>query len=399
MSLDLHSVAVFAAVLALLLAIFMRIAGRDYPEAWQAPLAHWFRALVCLSFGMALLSGRDHFEPVAARLMTAAGNAFLYAGFGALAISMRRFCGWPGGDRAVWALVACGAASSLFFVHAFESYQGRTVAGSLTIAGLLWMAARPAFPHFGPGGTTSYRMTGWILLSGVLAMALRAIWEATPSLRSMELMEISSLHQFVLFYVPIAPVLATFGFVLMCADRANAELRRLATVDALTGAWNRQALQLQVRRGLALDRRHRRPSALLLLDVDHFKRINDSLGHAAGDAVLNELVRRIRGHLREEDVVGRLGGEEFIVFLPCTDASGAREVAERLRCAIEREPFACHEQRLGVTVSIGVSERLPGEDELPALLRRADRAMYAAKRAGRNRVMVAASLQAAPAIA
>ena len=133
-----------------------------------------------------------------------------------------------------------------------------------------------------------------------------------------------------------------------------------------------------------------RPLAVLLADLDHFKRINDTFGHLAGDAVLRAAARRIRGALRPYDALGRYGGEELLVVLPACDLAGAREAAERVRAAIAAGPVPTDYGDIDVTASIGVAV-LEGDAVLAvdSLLQEADRALYRAKHAGRNRVDVA----------
>ena len=131
-----------------------------------------------------------------------------------------------------------------------------------------------------------------------------------------------------------------------------------------------------------------RPLAVLLMDIDQFKAVNDSLGHAAGDGVLKHLATRARLVLRGEDVLGRLGGDEFVALLPSTDVAGARIVAERLREAVNHAHMLYRGEEVPVPVSIGVAQA--GDDEpLEAVLQRADQAMYLAKRAGGDQVAVA----------
>jgi diguanylate cyclase (GGDEF)-like protein len=127
---------------------------------------------------------------------------------------------------------------------------------------------------------------------------------------------------------------------------------------------------------------------VLLVDVDHFKTVNDTLGHRAGDAVLVALAARLRQELRTEDVLGRWGGEEFVVLLPHTDADAAVALADRLRTAVGGTPFTVDGQTLSITISVGGASAIPGEDDL---LRIADRELYAVKESGRDRVQVARS--------
>jgi len=171
--------------------------------------------------------------------------------------------------------------------------------------------------------------------------------------------------------------------------RANEELDRLARRDALTGLHNRRGADERLLDEVARVRRHGRPLSALVIDIDHFKRINDTHGHEVGDVVLRQVAQRLPRALRATDFVARQGGEEFLVLLPDTGAQQAQGVAEKMRRALALEPV----EPVGtVTASIGVATLTP-EIEIAgdpvALLRRADDALYAAKRAGRNRVAVA----------
>ncbi|MBY0430621.1 MAG: GGDEF domain-containing protein, partial [Rhodospirillales bacterium] len=165
-------------------------------------------------------------------------------------------------------------------------------------------------------------------------------------------------------------------------------LERLATTDPLTGAANRRAFFAIAAREIDRMRRHSLPVAVALMDIDYFKRINDTLGHAAGDIVLKRLVERSQAGLRKVDLLGRLGGEEFAVLLPDSDQDGSLIVAERLRKALCDEPILLESGPLTVTASFGLTQLHPGESAELALAR-ADIALYQAKESGRNRVVVA----------
>ncbi len=171
--------------------------------------------------------------------------------------------------------------------------------------------------------------------------------------------------------------------------RLEEELRRQAHTDPLTGVANRRQFLDQAAKELTRQNRYGRPVSLLMLDVDRFKAVNDTYGHAAGDTVLARLAAVCREELRESDLVGRLGGEEFAVLLPETDAPGARDVAERLRLSIAACETPTAEGVIRFTVSIGVAAHR-AEETLQNTMARADAALYDAKRAGRDRVVVAA---------
>lgn len=166
------------------------------------------------------------------------------------------------------------------------------------------------------------------------------------------------------------------------------ELARLATTDSLTGAANRRHFMELAEREVLRAHRYKHPTCLLALDVDHFKSINDTRGHAAGDDALQRLVGALRHQLRQTDILGRMGGEEFLVLLPETTAKDAMDIAERLRHAIAQLVVHSPGQPFRMTISVGVAEQA-GNETLQRLIIRADMALYAAKRAGRNRVQLA----------
>lgn len=172
------------------------------------------------------------------------------------------------------------------------------------------------------------------------------------------------------------------------AVRARQELFALATKDALTGLRNRRYFLEGAETEFARARRHGRGFSLLIIDADHFKRVNDTYGHAAGDRCLQGLAEVCNRSLREVDLIGRLGGEEFAVAMPEADLATARLVAERLRQQIAENEVAGEDGPLRITVSIGVSSALPEDKSLDQTLRRADQALYVAKNGGRNRVAV-----------
>ena len=167
-------------------------------------------------------------------------------------------------------------------------------------------------------------------------------------------------------------------------------LRRLSVTDPLTGVFNRRHFFEVAEQEVERARRHGRPTSLLALDIDHFKRINDTHGHAVGDEALRQFADACCGVLRTNDLLGRMGGEEFAVLLPETDLAAARLVAERIRARTAGLTLASGSAAVRVTVSIGVSSCRSGERSVDSMLSCADEALYLAKAAGRNRVIAAA---------
>lgn len=166
---------------------------------------------------------------------------------------------------------------------------------------------------------------------------------------------------------------------------AQENLRELATHDPLTGLFNRRHVEEVLRRELDRTARHDRPLALAMMDADHFKNINDTYGHQTGDEVLRAISGRCQKTLRSHDVLGRYGGEEFVIVFPETNIGEATAVAERLRAAVADNPITVGANALAVTVSIGLASYAPGQD-LEKMFQRADSALYMAKQGGRNLV-------------
>lgn len=172
----------------------------------------------------------------------------------------------------------------------------------------------------------------------------------------------------------------------------NALLYRAATQsalrDPLTDTGNRIAMDQTLEREIEMSQRHSQPLSLLMLDIDHFKQINDTYGHSAGDDVLKAVAASIKNQLRNVDMVFRFGGEEFLILLSNTTREAAAMVGERLRFAAQAQDYVAEGKMIELTVSIGCSTLLPGESA-ESLLRRADSALYVAKREGRNRLAMA----------
>ncbi len=204
------------------------------------------------------------------------------------------------------------------------------------------------------------------------------------------LVAVTCVISYLLLLVALPPV------ILLQRSLMHQQLAAAARTDPKTGLLNAAAWQREADAEVALALRTGAALALLLVDVDHFKRVNDSHGHLIGDEVLRALAAELRQQVRESDVVGRFGGEEFTVLLPRTDAAGAYGIAERLRTSAGRLSVAAADARISVTVSIGVAVLGRHGDDLFELLAAADMALYKAKDAGRDQVRVSAHASGKP---
>ena len=172
------------------------------------------------------------------------------------------------------------------------------------------------------------------------------------------------------------------------ATRHSEELEKKLNLDQLTGAFNRRAYDRKVTEEMNRFLRYGTVFSLLLIDADKFKRINDRYGHAIGDRCLQEIIKRTTPLLRKNDMLARYGGEEFVVIMPETDSQGAQKAAEKIRQTIEKIEFIYKEEKVRVTVSIGVSTVTQGDVKQEQVFERSDMAVYKAKEKGRNQIMV-----------
>ena len=298
--------------------------------------------------------------------------------------------------------------TGLIALASVEDHQARNALVAIVMLAQAAWLLRLALP---PGSALAHER-GRLML--VLGTTLLALLLATRAARVAfgegwhESQAIAPDIQATTYFVMLAVLLLnTTGYLLMHMERAIEQQRSAATHDALTGAMSRRALMEAFEQGLSLAEREGQPYAVLMLDLDRFKRVNDEHGHPAGDAVLRQFVQRVSQRLRRYDLLGRYGGEEFLVLLPGTDRAGACAVAENLRQAVEAQAFTFGATPIPVTVSVGVCARSaaePAQGGLPAdnatrtaspalhidsMIDNADRALYAAKRHGRNRVEVA----------
>lgn len=187
----------------------------------------------------------------------------------------------------------------------------------------------------------------------------------------------------------VLPVVGTTAFLLMCSERLRRQWEHAASTDHLTGLANRRTLTEAGAKRLFEARAKKEPFAVAVIDVDHFKQVNDRHGHDVGDLALKHVANKLAGACRSADLAARQGGEEFVVVFGDVDPMGAKTAAERLREAVEGEVFMARQTELRVTVSVGVAVLLESDETLDDVLRRADEALYRAKSNGRNRVELA----------
>lgn len=291
-------------------------------------------------------------------------------------------------------------ATAAVFAYFVDDYRARIVMASVVLPLQLGMALWSLWRHR-PG----MPVRGVVLLAvglvlEVLLLVARGMMAARRDIPVEGLMQGNVMQSITFMAAFVVVILTSLGFILMAKDRSDADNRYFATHDVLTGLANRRSLLMALERDVARACRMHEPYAVMMVDVDHFKAVNDEHGHLAGDQVLCHVASLLRARLRAQDLVGRYGGEEFLILLPQTTPGGARELGESLRQAVEQSPYRGDGREIRVTVSLGLCGGVlePG-DGWDRLIQAADQALYAAKIAGRNRVESRALLRDSPAAA
>lgn len=386
-SLDVRTTVLLTVLITILIAASLLVAARSYPPHLRADLKRWALSLLLQAMGWLLFGLRgtidDLWSIVIANTLLAA--AFVQAWLALIGFIERRRP-HPG----AWAIVAFAAAMSLILVYVHPSLGLRTILLSALYGVLFALCVRAIYRLPQRPLPPSYGLTAAIFIVLTVLMGLR-IGAQLTGFGPTDPLGLDPVQAMVFAAGAFAPVIGTFGFLLMANDRLNEELARLATLDPLTGILNRRTLEAQTQAALDTARRHGQPLALAVIDADHFKSINDSYGHDAGDEALRALVGVLQNNLRSGDVLGRLGGEEFALLMPLTDEDAGVVVAERLRRAVQGTALAVRNHPIPLRVSIGVAAR-DDHTGFVELVRQADRALYAAKDHGRNRVMAASRL-------
>ena len=360
-------------------------------------LGRWAAALLVNAMGHLLIMLRGL---VPDALSVVVGNLLLSCVFVGMIAAIYQFQGRP----VRWLLLLTPSALVTGFVIAFiDNFPARVSFVGLAI-GLqaVWALAAALERRHATVGRGQ-----WLLVAGLgleaLVLGGRALLALSASEAASGILQGSALQTLTFMGTVSVVLISSMGFVFMSRDRADENNRIMAALDPLTGVANRRALIAALDRDVARAVRTRESIALMMVDIDHFKRVNDRHGHPAGDQVLCSVVSVLNERVRAQDLVGRYGGEEFMVVLPDTTLLGAEQLARELckaveesRCRVRPAGAADAEAGVGiaVTASIGVfGGRLEPGDSWDMLIAAADRALYQAKENGRNRVEVATALR------
>lgn len=350
-------------------------------------LRDWLLAIVSAIVALLLFAGRDRIAPVLsfelANTLYSGAICLLYAGF-------CRFFGRPVPAKTLMGALALLIGLLALFHYGYDILRVRIALASL-FHGVLCLAIGRLVLRASSNDTARYscRFTGYMAILFAFCHAVRGVVHGIGIEGLSSAFQSSPLNLlFISLGSMVMPVFA-MGIIMIVHNRMMEQAMAAANRDFLTGAWSRRAFFELAERELVRVRRTGRALSLLLFDVDHFKQINDTHGHAAGDCVLQEIVQRAEKEIRGMDCIARVGGEEFAVLLPETDAAAAMVIAERLRLTLAAPPDPAHIRLVPCTVSIGIAVHTE-QESIADLMRRADAALYQAKAGGRNRTVCAA---------
>ena len=378
-SLDLRSLVVMSGILALLLAIMNLFLRLSYPRTIRG-LGLWAAANFLFFLSSLLFGGRGVLHDFVSIVLA---NLCLLAGVGLFHAGMKAFYGLqPAWGR--WALLLAWLAPPLYWYALVEpNYNARVILVCLVWAMIFLSMARLTWQHGSAKFSTRFTVAMLVLHGGVLVS--RFLWAWFPADEE-SFFTPTRLQSVYVASNAIMLLALGMGLILQAGDRFREEFEHWASHDPLTNALTRRVFLERCSEELARCRRHQRPLALLSLDLDKFKCVNDTYGHQVGDRVLVAFVHRVESLLRRHDVLARWGGEEFVLLLPETGAAEAQIVAQRILARVA-EPQ--DEGLPGVTVSIGLTILQQDDETIDPLLTRADGALYQAKEHGRNRIVVA----------
>ncbi|MDQ0083414.1 diguanylate cyclase (GGDEF)-like protein [Variovorax boronicumulans] len=382
--LDPRSVIILAGLMGVVMALVVFFMRRSYPATIQG-LDEWSQAPLMAFVSTMLFAARGFFPDfltiVVANFVLYQACILYYAGSQKFLLGRRDTRGWT-------VLNGCLALAMFWFSSVKPDFETRLLLITLAVSALFFFHAQLYMRH--EGRVFGKRLMIGLLLAQALVAGLRFL-SVVAGLAGSSLMDGTWIQSLYISMYSFTVLLLSIAVILMATDRVHTEFEYLATRDPLTGALNRRAVLDACGAVFASGRRR---MALLMVDLDHFKDINDRFGHQMGDAVLREAVGRMQRAIGDKGLLGRYGGEEFVVLLPDVGKAEAMEIAARLKQNID-EPFPADSPMAAVgsmAVSIGVaaSESGMGSIGVDDVLALADAALYRAKAMGRDQVIAAA---------
>ncbi len=383
---DLKTIIFMSMLLTFMLSMLLAITRKHHKEV-NGP-GYWAVGNLVIGLGMVLVL----IQLDAEKLLFLPGMALIGAGLGLYINGIQAFNSTSkntGPDHRIPIVIfVLLTVVDTYFVLVNQNIRLAVILAGLIFAAIYLYCARLTF-------TREEGILGnfyWIASSLYLMMALlmlgRAFYASQVGIEVFDTFATWPVNAYTFMLGAVSQFFISSLFVLMLSYKLNRSLESIATIDSLTGVLNRRGLEDASIKMQDICKRINLSMAVLLIDIDYFKKVNDTYGHLVGDDVLRHIAKTISGILRSSDVIGRYGGEEFCAFLPNTTESDALGLAERIRAGIEASPLQLGlAVTLKTTVSIGVADSVRAGYDFKGLLATADSAMYGAKNGGRNRVM------------
>ena len=389
MGLDIRTIMVMFAMLALMFFGLLELAGLHVGSI--RGVRQWAVANLCTGLGLGLAYFYTYPTPghnwtiVLGATLIATGISLQFTGIQAF---KEERSDW----RMILLIVGVAFLQNVWFGVLHPDINSRAIANSFLFAIVYAACARALLISIEPPLRTAYWFTGMSFAVLVVVMLVRGvmIWLSPPG--SYGLYVNMPLNPLSFFIGSMIQLCVTFGFLLMLNYRLITDLQKISSRDALTGALNRRSLEEEASRLQAHCGRTGDALAIMMIDVDKFKSINDRYGHPVGDEVLRRLAEIVQTSIRADDYFARYGGEEFCVLLPSTTENEAWRLAERLRQAYAKMTLDLREESLNSTISIGVADSTSIGLKFSSLVAAADQALYRAKQEGRNLVVAYSSM-------
>ena len=378
---DLTTVIFMSMLLTFMLSMLLAIT-RSYHKEIHGP-GYWAVGNLVVGLGMVLIL----IQLRSPKIIFLPGMAIIGAGLSLYINGIQAFIGKIPNHRIPVIVLILLIIIDIYFMVYQRDMRSAVVAGALIFAGVYLICARLTFSQErGFLGNLFWITSSLFMLLGLLMLG-RAILAFGADNAVYENFEAWPVNAYAFMIGAVSQFFVSSLFVIMLSYKINENLVAIATIDGLTGVLNRRGLEDAAQKMQGICKRINLSMAVLMIDVDHFKKVNDQHGHLYGDGVLRDLTQVISDILRSGDVFGRYGGEEFCVFLPNTNEQEASRLAERIRAGVEFALSSVNQKTVNVTISIGVADSVTAGYDFMGLVAAADKALFAAKNKGRNRVV------------
>jgi diguanylate cyclase (GGDEF)-like protein len=378
---DLRTIIFMSMLLTFMLSMLLAITRAHHKEV-HGP-GYWAVGNLVIGLGMVLVL----IQLDAPKMLFVPGMALIGAGLCLFINGIQAFIGRAPNHRMTIVAFLLLLAIDAYFMLTKQDIRTTVILSAIIFACIYLYCARLTFSREEGMIGNLYWITSSLYLLMALLMLGRGFYASRADTAVFDSFVTWPVNGYTFMLGAVSQFFISSLFVLMLSYKLNQKLESIATIDGLTSVLNRRGLEDAAVKMQDICKRINLSMAVLLIDIDHFKKVNDTYGHLAGDDVLKHLASVVAGILRSSDVLGRYGGEEFCAFLPNTTEGDAIGLAERIRAGVEASPLKLNLENIKITVSIGVADSVRAGYDFKGLVATADSAMYGAKNSGRNRVM------------